>query len=101
MDILLSMREIIDNLQWRIKNTVSGEYSFKGEVGDEGGGTLETPSPSSSSSSSKESEHSSHKNKSSKKYNHNPPLLKLDVKFELSTSDGELNAINWTTRSRK
>ena len=36
-----------------IKNIVSGESSFKGEVGDKGGGILETPSPSSSSSSSK------------------------------------------------
>ena len=53
MDILLLMREIIDNLQQKIKNIVSGESSFKGEGGDEGGGSLETPSPSSSLSSSK------------------------------------------------
>jgi hypothetical protein len=40
----------------------------------------------------KASEHSSHKKKSSKKSDHNFPLLKLDVKFELPTYDGELNA---------
>jgi hypothetical protein len=38
------------------------------------------------------SNHYSHRNKSSKKTDHNLPLLKLDVKFEFSTYDGELNA---------
>jgi hypothetical protein len=65
----------------------------KGEGGGEGGGPSEPPSPSSSSSSvsSEASKHSSHRKKSSKKTDHNLPLLKLDVKFELSTYDGELN----------
>jgi hypothetical protein len=55
---------------------------------------LQNPhSPSSSSSSSSEgSKHSSHKNNLSKKSDHNLSLLKLDVKFELPTYDGELNA---------
>jgi hypothetical protein len=44
MDTLLSMREIIYDLQQRIQNPISGESSVKGG-GGEGGGPLEPPSP--------------------------------------------------------
>jgi hypothetical protein len=57
---LQSLREIVEDLQRRIQNPVSGESSIKGEGGGEGGGPSDPPSPSSSSSSSKASEHSSH-----------------------------------------
>jgi hypothetical protein len=54
---------------------------------------LEPSSPSfSSSSSSKESKHPSHKKNPSKKFDHNIPLLKLDVKFKFTTCDKELKA---------
>jgi hypothetical protein len=46
-------------------------------------------------SSSDESEHSSHKRKKHSKkssHSHDFPLLKLDVKFDFPTYDGELNA---------
>jgi len=66
---------------------------FKEEGGGNECGPLESSSPSfSSSSSSKGSKHSSHRKKPSKNSDHNLPLLKLDVKFELLTYDGELNA---------
>jgi len=89
---LQSLKETIDELERRIQNIVSGEYLVEGEGGGKGGGPSEPSSPSSTSSSSEASEHSSHKKNSSKKSDHNMPLLKLDVKFELPTYDGELNA---------
>jgi hypothetical protein len=56
---------------------------------------LEPSSPSSSSSNNEESVHS-FKDKQPKKTHHSydMPLLKLDVKFQLPTYDGELDAEN-------
>jgi hypothetical protein len=87
---LQSLKETTNDLEQRIQRPASGESSVKGEGGGEGGGPSEPPSPSSSSSSfsSEASKHSSHRNKSSKKFEHNLPLLKLDVKFALPTYDG-------------
>jgi hypothetical protein len=92
--MLQSLKETIDELEQRIQNPASGESSVKGEGEGEGGGPSYPPSPSSSSSSVsfEASKHSSHRNKSSKKYEHNLQLLKLDVKFKIPTYDGELNA---------
>jgi hypothetical protein len=91
--MLQSLKETIDDLEWTIQRPRSRECSVKGEGGGEGSGPSELPSPSSSSSlvSSEASKYSSHRKNSSKKIDHNLPLLKLDVKFELSTYDGELN----------
>ena len=86
------MKETIDELEWRIQKLVSEESSVKGEVGGEGDGPSEPPSPSSSSSSFEGSKNSSHKKNLSQKFGHNLPLLKFDVKFELSIYEGELNA---------
>jgi hypothetical protein len=60
----------------------------------EGGGPSKPSSPSSSSSSTSGTSVHSSKNKKSKTPHHSSelPLLKLDVKFELPTYDGELNA---------
>jgi hypothetical protein len=64
----------------------------KEEGGGNEGGPSKLSSPSSSSSSSSEgSKNSSHTKNPSKKSDHNIPLLKLNVKFELLTYDGELN----------
>jgi hypothetical protein len=68
--MLQSLRETIYELEWIIKIHASKEYLVKGEGGGEGGGPSKPPSP------------------SSKKINHNMPLLKLDVKFEFPTYDG-------------
>jgi hypothetical protein len=67
---------------------------IKGEGRGKGSGTSKPHSPFSSSSSisSEESKNSSHRKKSSKNIEHNLPLLKLDVKIEFPTYDGELNA---------
>jgi hypothetical protein len=69
-----------------------GESSVRTE-GVGGGGPSEPSSPSSSSSTSEESVHPS-KDKKPKKTHHSSdmPLLKLDVKFQLTTYDGELDA---------
>jgi hypothetical protein len=69
----------------------------KTEVVKEEGEGEEPPKPPSppSSYSSDESEHSSHKRKKHSKkssHSHDLLLLKLDVKFDLPTYYGELNA---------
>jgi len=92
--MLQSLKQTIYELEQRIQKPTRGESSVKGEGWGEDGGPSDPPSPFSSSSSSVSYEarkHSSHRKKSSKKTNHNLHLLKLDVKFELSTYDGELN----------
>jgi hypothetical protein len=70
-----------------------GESSVRVGGGVGGGGLSEPSSPSSSSSTSEESVHPS-KDKQHKKVHHSSymPLLKLDVKFQLPTYDGELDA---------
>jgi hypothetical protein len=91
MATLFSMREIIDDLYRRVYNTGDEESSVKDEGGGEVGGPSKPSSPSSaSSSSSGASKNYSHKKKPSNKssHNHDFPLLKLDVKFELSIYDG-------------
>ena len=63
--------------------------------GEEGGDPPEPPS--SPSSYFDESENYFHR----KKYSHDFPFLKLDVKFDLQIYDGELNVESWIIRSRK
>lgn len=65
---------------------------IRAEGGVGGGGPSEPSSPSSSSSTSEESVHPS-KDKKPKKTHHSfdMPLLKLDLKFNLPTYDGELD----------
>ena len=48
---LQSLKEKIDELEWRIQNPIIGEYLVKGEGGGECGGPSLPPSPSSSLSS--------------------------------------------------
>jgi hypothetical protein len=78
--------------QRRIPKVEEGESPVRAEGGVGGGGTSEPSYPSSLSSTSEASVHSS-KDKQPKKTHHSfeLPLLKLDVKFELPTYDGELN----------
>jgi hypothetical protein len=72
-----------------------GESSVRVKGGVGGGGPSDPSSPSSLSSTSEASVHPS-KDKQPKKIDHSSdmPLLKLDVKFQLPTYDGELDAQN-------
>jgi hypothetical protein len=83
---------MVEELHRKAQGGAKTSVKAKGEGGGE-----KPPEPTSSplslspsSSSFDESEHSSHKKKPS--HPHDLPLLKLDVKFELSIYDGELNA---------
>jgi hypothetical protein len=75
------------------KRVILGESSkAKSEEGEDPPKTPPSPpfSPSTSSSSSTSSK--SNARKHSHKHKHDMPLLKLDVKFELTMYDGEVNA---------
>jgi hypothetical protein len=92
------MKSMVEELyhergQRRNPKVEEGESSVRAEGGVGGGGPSEPSSPSSSSSTSEASVHSS-KDKKPKKTHHSSdmPLLKLDVKFNLPTYDGELDA---------
>jgi hypothetical protein len=68
-----------------------GESSVRAEGGVGGGGPSEPSSPSSSSSNNEASVHS-FKDKQKTHHSSDMSLLKLDVKFQLPTYDGELDA---------
>ena len=74
------------------KRPFQGESSKK-DKSEEGGDHPEPPPspPSSPSSSSSSKSWTSTARKHSHKQKHDMPLLKLDVKFELSMYDGEVN----------
>ena len=76
--------------QWRNPKVEEGESSVRAEGGVGGGGPSEPSSPSSSSSNNEASVHSS-KDKKNTHHSSDMSLLKLDVKFQLPTYDGELD----------
>ena len=77
--------------QRRLRGNEEGESSVRAKGGVGGGGPSEPSSPSSSSSNNEASVHSS-KDKKRTHHSSDMPLLKLDVKFQLPTYDGELDA---------
>jgi hypothetical protein len=91
--LMQSMVEDIYHERGQRKNpkVEEGESSVRAKGGVGGGGTSKPCSPSSSSFNNEASVHSS-KDKKKMHYSSDMSLLKLDVKFQLSTYDGELDA---------
>jgi hypothetical protein len=77
--------------QQRFRGNEEGESSVRAKGGVGGGRPSEPSSPSSSSSNNEASVHSS-KDKQKNHHSSDMSLLKLDVKFQLPTYDGELDA---------
>jgi hypothetical protein len=102
LELTNMVKELWEDLERRRGTPHQNEGGPSGTSIKEEGEGEEPPKPPSSpsssslsSSSSNESDHSSHKrNKHSKKSSSSRdlPLLKLDVKFDFPTYDGELNA---------
>jgi hypothetical protein len=88
----MSMKEMLEALYYQNHPNEEYESSIKGEGGGEGEYPFELSSPSSGNGANRNySKNSSH--------THNVPpshktLLKLDVKFNLTIYDGELNVEN-------
>jgi hypothetical protein len=90
------MQAIVEELyheisQRRNPKVEEGESSVRAEGGVGGGRPLELSSPSSSSSNNEASVYS-FKDKQKTHHSSDMSLLKLDVKFQLPTYDGELDA---------
>ena len=92
LDSFMTIRAMVEEMYREFKKNKDEGTSSPKDQEDKGKGEMLPPTSPPSSPSSSSSSSSSHKSSPYKKKKKKSSLIKLDVKFDLSIYDGELNA---------